>query len=351
MIRTSKLLGAVSTFALVALSANPAFAEGTDAGTAIQNTVSVSFDVGGVTQDAVSSNTDEFLVDRVVDLTVAEVGGTATVVSPGSTQQVTTFTVTNLSNDTVDYALTAEQQAGGTSAFGGTDNFDTTDTIIYLDNGDGIFNPAEDPIVTYIDELAADTTVTIFVASNVPLGQVTGDTATVTLTANAHEAGSAGSLGAELVTSATNVVDAVDTVLADGSGATDGDNDGAFSASDDYTVLAAALSVLKTSRIVSDPVSGTTDPKAIPGAVVEYCIAVSNAAGGAEATNIVVTDTVPANTTFEAGSILLDGTVTTGTCNLDGSAGGSFDGTDVTGALSNIAAGDTATLIFRTVID
>ncbi|MBX7495783.1 DUF11 domain-containing protein [Qipengyuania sp. 6B39] len=353
MTRTSRLLGAVSTIALVALSANPALAEGTDAGTAIQNTVSVTFDVGGVTQDPVDSNTDEFLVDRRVNLTVEEVGGAATIVSPGSTQQVTTFTVTNLSNDTVDYALTVDQQAGGTSAFGGTDTFDTGTTTIYLDDGDGVFDPSTDTLVTYIDELAADTSATVFVVTDIPLGQVTGDIATVVLTADAHEGGATGSLGAELTTSATNTVDAVDTVLADGSGATDADYDGAFSARDDYQVLAAALSVLKTSRIVSDPITDVTGgtPKAIPGAVIEYCIAVSNASGGAPATNIVVTDPLPANTTFEAGSILLDGTVSSGTCNLDGSAGGSYDGTNVTGALSDIAAGDTATLVFRAVID
>lgn len=351
MTRTSKLLGAVSTVALVALSANPALAEGTDAGTAIQNTVSVTFDVGGVTQDPVDSNTDEFVVDRIVNLTVDEVGGTATIVSPGSTQQVTTFTVTNLSNDTVDFALTVDQQTGGAGAFGGTDNFDTTNTTIYLDNGDGIFNPAEDTVVTYIDELAADTSATVFVVADVPLGQVTGDTATVILTADAHEAGSVGSLGTELTTSATNTVGAVDTVLGDGAGETDAANDGAFSAADDYSVLAAAVSVVKTSRIVSDPVSGTTDPKAIPGAVIEYCIAVSNASGGAAATNITVTDPLPANTTFEAGSILLDGTVTGPTCNADGTAGGSFDGTNVSGSLSDIAAGNTATLVFRATID
>ena len=351
MTRTSKLLGAVSTVALVALSANPALAEGTDAGTAIQNTVSVTFEVGGVSQDPVASNTDEFVVDRIVNLTLEELGGSATIVSPGSTQQVTTFTVTNLSNDTVDFTLSAAQQAGGSGAHGGTDNFDTTNTTIYLDNGDGIFNPAEDTVTTYIDELAADTSATVFVVADIPLGQVTGDTATVILTADAHEGGSVGSLGAELVTSATNTVGSVDTVLADGAGETDPANDGAFSAADDYSVLAAAVNVLKTSRIVSDPVSGTNDPKAIPGAVIEYCIAVSNAAGGATATNITVTDPLPANTTFEAGSILLDGTVTGSICNADGTTGGTFDGSTVSGPLSDIAAGSTATLVFRATID
>jgi uncharacterized repeat protein (TIGR01451 family) len=49
----------------------------------------------------------------------------------------------------------------------------------------------------------------------------------------------------------------------------------------------------------------------IPGAVVEYCIAVANAAGSATATNISVSDTLPAATTYLAAfGIKVNGTVT-----------------------------------------
>lgn len=354
MIRTSTLLGAVSSLALVALSASPALAEGTDAGTTVQNTVSVSFNVGTVAQTAETA-TDEFVVDRKVNLTVEEVGSSATIVSPGSTQQVTTFQVTNLSNDTLDFSLTAAQQSGGAGTFGGTDNFDTTDVLIYIDDDGTAGFSAGDSQVTYIDELAADTSATIFVVSSIPLTAETGDVATVILTADASAGGTVGSEGAELTTSATNTVDAVDTVLADLSGATDVDYDGSYSASDDYEVLAALLSATKTSRIVSDPISDVTGgtPMAIPGAVVEYCIAVSNAAGSATASSIVVSDTLPADVTFVASSILLNGTVDAGGACVEGTggAGGSFDGTTVSGSLNDLAGGDTLTLVFRATID
>lgn len=352
MTRTSKLLGAVSVSALVALSAAPALAEGTDAGTRIQNNVSVSFKIGTVEQTAQTA-TDEFLVDRKVNVTVEEVGGAVTLVSPNSTQQVTTFQVTNLSNDTLDFGVTADQQSGGAATFGGTDNFDATNVAIYIDDDGTAGFSAGDTQITYIDELAADTSATIFVVADIPSTQVSGDVATVILTADSHAGGTADAQGAELVTSATNTVDAIDTVLADLSGSTDANYDGAFSASDDYEVLAAALSANKTSRIVSDPitdVSGGT-PKAIPGAVVEYCIAVSNAADSATASDIVVTDTLPADVTFVAGSILIDGSVSSGVCQADGVAGGNYDGTDVTGSLSDLAGGDTLTLVFQATID
>ena len=352
MTRTSKLLGAVSVPALVALSAAPALAEGTDAGTKIQNNVSVSFNIGTVEQTAQTA-TDEFLVDRKVNVTVEEVGDAVTIVSPNSTQQVTTFQVTNLSNDTLDFDLTVDQQNGGAATFGGTDNFDANNVVIYIDDDGTAGFSAGDTQITYIDELAADTSATIFVVADIPSTQVSGDIATVILTADSHAGGTAGAQGAELTTSATNTVDAVDTVLADLSGATDANYDGAFSASDDYEVLAAALNANKTSRIVSDPVTAVTGgtPKAIPGAVVEYCIAVSNAADSATASNIIVTDTLPADVTFVAGSILIDGTVSSGVCQADGVAGGDYDGTDVTGSLSDLDGGDTLTLVFQATID
>ncbi|MBA4052284.1 MAG: hypothetical protein C0472_10505, partial [Erythrobacter sp.] len=76
-----------------------------------------------------------------------------------------------------------------------------------------------------------------------------------------------GTLGTRLQASTgANQVDAVDTVLFDGQGVSDADNDGAFSAQGRYTVSGAVLAVAKTSRVVSDPVNGATNPKAIPGA-------------------------------------------------------------------------------------
>ena len=348
MIRTSRLLGAVSIVPLIALGASPALAEGTDAGTTIENTVTVSYQVGGVTQTDQEA-TDEFVVDRKIDLTVAEVGGTQTVVSPGSTQQVTTFQVTNLSNDTADFGLTVDQQAGGAGAFGGTDNFDTTNTLIYVDtDGDGDWT--DEVAVTYIDELAPDETRTVFVVSDVPIDQVTGDVATVILTATAYAGGALGSQGALLTTSATNTVDAVDTVLADGAGETDAQYDGAFSAADDYVVSAAALTVTKISSVIEDPVSGTTNPKAIPGAIIQYCISVTNAAGSATATGVNVTDDVPVGLTYTDANFPVSTNSTS--CDVAGATGtGSYADPTVSGSLTDIAAGETRTLIFQAVID
>ncbi len=56
------------------------------------------------------------------------------------------------------------------------------------------------------------------------------------------------------------------------------------------------ISVTKISSVISDPVNGTTNPKAIPGALVEYLITVSNTGPGAtDADSVVVTDDGPAD--------------------------------------------------------
>ena len=55
------------------------------------------------------------------------------------------------------------------------------------------------------------------------------------------------------------------------------------------------LTVVKLSTVVSDPINGTTNPKAIPGAIVEYQIILTNPAGtAADVNTVVVTDPLPA---------------------------------------------------------
>lgn len=354
MTRASHRLGAVSLLVLAGLAATPAYAAGTTAGSTITNTVQVNFQVGGVAQTAVSAS-DTFTVDRKVNVTVAEVGSTTTSVSPGQLAAVTTFTVTNLSNATLDFALTAAQQVGGAGAHSNTDNFDATNVKIYVDaNANGVYDAGTDTLVTYLDELAADAAKTVFVVADIPVARVTNDVAAVTLTATGREGGTAASQGIALVQTATANTASMDTVFADGAGATDASRDAAFSAKDDYTVLAAALSATKTSRVISDPLNGVTNPKMIPGAVVEYCIAVSNAAGSATATSVALTDILPAATTYQASfGILMNGTVTGPTCNADGVAGGAYNAgtTTVSGTLASVVAADTRTLVFRVTIN
>ncbi len=65
----------------------------------------------------------------------------------------------------------------------------------------------------------------------------------------------------------------------------------------------AVLVVQKTSTVISDPVNGTVNPKAIPGAVVEYAINVRNVGTRAvDASSIVLLDVMPAEMAYQVTS-------------------------------------------------
>ncbi len=359
MTKTLKRIAMATGVSVVALGATPAFATGTTAGTAINNTATVNYQVGGVSQTAINAS-NSFTVDRKIDLVVAEVGNATTSVAPGSTAQVTTFTVRNTSNAPLDLGLAVTQQTGGTATHGGTDTFDVTVPGTFVDtNGNGTYDVGTDLAATFLDELAADTQRTVFIVANIPLGRVNGDVADVMLTAQAFEAGTTGTQGALVTQTAGANTAGVDTVFADIAGVVDAASDGKHSDDDDYTVSAPVLTVAKQSRVISDPVNGTTNPKFIPGALVEYCIVVSNAATGAPANTVNIGDPLPTQTTYEtAFGIFQSGTFTgtpgTGTCNADGAAGGTFTATPtptVSGTLGTLAAGATRTLYFRVRIN
>lgn len=126
-----------------------------------------------------------------------------------------------------------------------------------------------------------------------------------------------------------------------------------------FNVQTAALTVSKSSSPVSDPINGTTNPKLIPGATARYCILISNA-GPLAAGTVVMTDTLPANTSFVSGSIR-SGTAcaTAATVEDDDAVGGdesdpvgaSFASNTVTAITSTIASAAAVALVFNVTIN
>ncbi len=94
------------------------------------------------------------------------------------------------------------------------------------------------------------------------------------------------------------------------------------------------LSVTKVSTVVSDGISGN-NPKALPQAIVRYCILVSNS-GSATATNIAVADIIPATVTYIPGTLLSGTTCAGATTAEDDNAAGADEsdpfGVSVTGS-------------------
>ncbi|MDP1027357.1 hypothetical protein Q5H91_09040 [Sphingomonas sp. KR1UV-12] len=285
-------------------------AQTTAAGTVISNTASVSYTVNGTAQTT-NSTTASFVVDRKVNFTVVTDQSGYTQVNLNQQNAVTTFRVTNLTNGTQDFLLDADQPGLLTGLLIGTDNFDMLNLRVFADsNNNGVYDPGVDT-QTYIDELAPDASVAVFVVGNVPnlpSASIAWDSLHVTAAAG----GATGTKGAALIATDLNLGNAdntVDIVFADD------DSDGALNLGDiarngqgraysgyQVGVRNVALTVSKSARILSDGVN-TLNPKAIPGATVEYCLLVNNATTTTPATAVALTDVVPANTTYVAGSI------------------------------------------------
>jgi uncharacterized repeat protein (TIGR01451 family) len=362
--------------------AGTARAVGTPANTPVDNRATVQYSVGTTVQPVIESSptgnttpgagngTDtSFVVDDMVDLTVVEASGGYTIVSAGAVSEVLVFTVTNTGNATHDFSLAATDQLGGADPFGGTDNFDATPVGIFVDeNGNGTYESGTD-VDTWIDELGDDDSATVFIVRDIPGGQVNGDVSAVALTAQVAVGGTANVQGADILTddAANPDTAGLEIVFADGAGDLDAANDGAFSDTDAYRVGAAQITVSKTSQVLSDPVNGASNPKAIPGAVVEYTITVANALGAsAPATSVQVTDSLAAE--IASGAVAFDpaaygaglgiqvtapnlyGGAATGLSNAADADEGDFTADVVTVDAIALAAGESATVRFRVVI-
>jgi uncharacterized repeat protein (TIGR01451 family) len=352
-----KTLGASTAIAAILMTSVPVYAS-TDPGVSILNNVTVDYQVGTVAQTQKTAS-DTFVVDRKVLFTVVEktTAGLTTSVSPGQLGAITAFTVTNSSNDVLDFTLGASNLATAATTPRGTDAIDVSNLLMCFDtDNDGACNGAASATLT-IDNLAKDGgNVTVLVLGDVALTATTGQIAGVRLTATALTS-AGGAITASLDTDVNNAA-AVETIFADDLTPLLGNasRNGSSWAHDDYTVSAALLTVFKSSKVISDGVS-TSNFKSIPGAVVEYCISVANAAGSATATNVNVGDLIPANTTFVAGSIKLNATVTTpGASQVcsGGTAGGTYatsPAPKASGTLSSIAGGNASALVFQVTID
>lgn len=121
----------------------------------------------------------------------------------------------------------------------------------------------------------------------------------------------------------------------------------------------ASIAVTKVSAVVSDPVNGTTNPKAIPGAVMEYCILVSNT-GSATLTSVSAADPLPAKFTYTAGTMTSGSSCAGATVAEDDDNAGADEsdpfgatvsGTTVTASATSLTAGGAFALKFRGTVN
>lgn len=314
-------------------------AAGTVAGTTVTNTATVNFDVGGVPQTAVQG-TATFVVDDKVNLTVTNNSGASVV--PGSTNQVLAFTLQNTGNKTHGYSLAASLGGGITM----------NNVRIYRDvNGDGNLDVGDVLYVggTNVGDVAPDATMRLLIVADTPAGATNGQVSNYNLVATTLNAGTT------TITAHDNAIaDNANTeqvVFADAAGPADAVRDGRHSATGTYTVSTATLNVAKTSTVISDPFNGAVNPKRIPGAVVRYSIVVTNS-GAANATNVVIRDAIPANTTYAASTITLNAVGQTDAGGDDSADMGATNAGEVTATIGNLASGGgSATVTFDVTVN
>lgn len=271
---------------VIAFWASPSFAVGTPVGTSIDNVAEVTFDLSGTTLTQ-NSNPVSIVVEEILDLNLLAQTPQRSVLS-GDTSEWLLFTLTNTGNGTETFQLTSNNVVAG-------DDFDpalpTPPPTIYFDtDGSGDLSPADTAYAPGSNDpdLAADASVDLLLVYDIPTGLADGTRGVAELAAvSATGSGNAGDVFAGL---GDGGVDAV--VGTSGATAT---------TPSEYVVGNVSLALVK-SAVVNDPFGGN---EPVPGATIVYTVTVTTTGAGTAVTS-VFRDPIPANTTYTAGSILLN---------------------------------------------
>ena len=325
MTRTTALKkGLLGATALSLFAAAPAFADGTAAGTNVENTFTLSYSTGTATKTITNEpgatgdngdGTTDFTVDRLVNVTVT--GTTTTGILPGSDDQTVTFSVTNNGNGSQGYLLEFEQDNDAGDDFDTEAANNNLDIQYYVDpDADGLCDEASPTLTTYTagssvpaapTGLPADATLCVVVTQDIPATASDGETSDISLLASTTAVGST----TEVTADTTNTIGGEEVVLGDAQGTHSGDDatpDGDHSAVSTFTVGAANVTAAKSVNVIDTDGAGcttaptavsaaTTTEFAVPGACVEYVITVTNT-GSQDANNVNIADVLPPEVDF-----------------------------------------------------
>ena len=313
---------------LTAFHAAPALAQGTAAGTLIDNKATATFDTPGGEQ-TIESNTVSLTVDELLNVTVASSDSGDVSVTPGATSRILRFLVTNSGNGEEAFTLSANGTVGG-------DDFNPAITSIVLDsNNNGTYDAGVDTVYTAGSNdpvLAADGSIRVFVLATIPAGATDGQKGIVELTATAKTGtGAPGTTFAGQGQGGGNAVVGATTATAT--------DDGRFA------VNLATANIAKSASVV-DPFNGTT---LVPGSTITYTLT-TTVSGSGSLTNLRVADVVPTGTTYVAQSITLNGAALT---DASGDDAGTYTSASKTVGVSlgNVASGATHVVAFKVKVD
>jgi uncharacterized repeat protein (TIGR01451 family) len=280
--------GIIAFLAACLLTEGNAMAAGTVAGTTITNTASVSYQILGEESGAVSVSAS-FRVDRVISVIVTKKSDVNT--APTSTNVAVSFLVTNTSNTSMRFALSAVSKPTNTWTMNNVRIYRDNNGSASWDAGDTLYNDAG----TFGD-LASDASITVLIVADAPAGVTIGQAAAYDLVATAVDAATFG-----------------------------------------VSSVSILVSLNKTVTILDQWGGNLT----VPGATLRYTI-VETAAGGGAANNVVFSDPLPANTTYIANTLRLDNAALTDAADADAGDVGGTTADAVTVKLGNLTSASPA---------
>lgn len=296
----SKWLATSAILSSTILSSN-VFAAGTEAGTLIENTATVSFTRG--TTPATKTSKIGFKVDEVINVNVTSANASNNITN-GDTSVAITYTVTNIGNGPESFKLF--------DSFGATNELPLADSdlkIYYIDtaSADGFDpNTINETLYTGSDiNILSDESITVYIVTNVPNGAVLNSLTDLKLEAVSQTA------SATIKASESAFGTVIPNVGEGSTNAIIAANQGRDSASSELKVTtfdsSQALDVtinkliLGASALLNNTSTVTTQK--IPGAMVTYFIKVT--VKNDTAKGLSISDFIPANMTYVANSLRL----------------------------------------------
>lgn len=307
------------------------WAAGTLAGTNISNSATVTYTVVA-TNFTIATLPVTITVSELLNVNLVWQDAGPVIVSSGDSGQVLTFLATNTGNGSETYDLSANSTLG-------TADFNPLFGGVYFDsNSNGIYDAGTD--IQHVPgtndpTLLPDATLTLFVVNDIPPALSDGDMGDSDLTVTSQTgSGAAGTI----------IPNGGDGGLID---AVVGTSGGTATTRGSYIVSTLDVSIIK-SAVVTDLSGGST---VMTGSTISYTLSVS-VIGTGTVTGLVITDVIPANTTYTAGTLRRNGSLLSDASDGDAGDVGITAANTVTVDLGNVTGGSAAQNIkFDVTID
>ncbi len=276
-----KQLITLASMILLAFTATQSYAAGTQAGVVIQNQATVTYNAGAGSISA-SSQVVDITVQELINVTIVSQDAAKVSISSPQSDAYLKFQITNTGNGNEDFVISQ-------SNLSGSDDFDVDHSAIYIDDGDGVFEPGVDDIV--YPSIAPDASIVIWVVSDIPGSQADGNEAEVQVSALSKTFSDAGQGNP----SAGQSISGGDsgTAAVYGTAAANADDNAIF------IISAITVTIDKVVAAVRDNLGGSgTQP--VPGADVDYTLTIT-VIGTGTANTVIVSDPLPTELALKNG--------------------------------------------------